>query len=228
MGSMSSSGEILESFKEDVLEALQDNLVCLLHHGSRAKGEARSDSDYDSIIVTRKVNEEVIGKLQTVFLEYPQFSSYLLSLSELKTVPKGQCLQFLYAKPVYGTLDVKLPTKEETVNYITHKSRDTLDTIRHMLIFPHSLERKTKLVYYSLKDVYICMSYMAFSETHKLPLTRKETITHFKQKRKQSLGIRLLKILESWDSYKEEIAKAPDPYLLLLEKFFRKLDVSRT
>jgi len=225
---MSNSGDILESFKEDVLEALQDNLVCLLHHGSRAKGEARPDSDYDSVIITRKVSEEVIRKLQTVFLKYPQFSSYLLSLNELKTVPKGQCLQFLYAKPLYGTLDVKLPTKEETVNYITHKSRDTLDTIRHMLTFPHPLQRKTKLVYYSLKDVYICLSYLAFSQKGKLPLTRKQTIAYFKQQRKQSLGIRLLGILDSWDSYKEEIAKAPDPCLFQLEEFFRKFHVSQT
>jgi len=224
---MSNSDGILESFKEDVLEALQDNLVCLLHHGSRAKGEARPDSDYDSVIITRKVSEEVISRLQTVFLKYPQFSSYLLSLNELKTMPKGQCLQFLYAKPLYGTLDVELPTKEETVNYITHKSRDTLDTIRHMLIFPHPLKRKTKLVYYSLKDVYICLSYLAFSEKGKLPLTRKQTIAYFKQQKKQSLGIRLLEILDSWNSYKEEIAKAPDPYLFLLEEFFRKLHVSQ-
>lgn len=222
---MSNSGDILESFREDVLEALQGNLVCLLHHGSRAKGEARPNSDYDSVIITNKVSKGVIRSLQTVFLKYPQFSSYLLSLDELKTMQKGHCLEFLYAKPLYGSLDVKLPTKEETINYIVHKSRDTLDTIRHMLIFPHPNERKIKLVYYSLKDAYICLSYLAFSETGKLPPTRKQTIVYYKQQKKQSLGVHLLEILDNWDSHKEDVAKTPESYLLLLEEFFRKLHV---
>ena len=222
---MSDSGDILESFREDVLEALQDNLVCLLHHGSRAKGEARPDSDYDSVIITKKVNKEVIRSLQDVFFKYPQFSLYLLSLDELKTMPRGHCLEFLYAKPLYGSLDVKLLTKEEVINYIIHKSRDTLDTIRHILILPHPIERKAKLVYYSLKDAYICLSYLAFSEKGKLPPTRKQTIAYFKQQKKQSLGIRLLEILDGWDSYKEDVAKTPESYLFLLEEFFRKLHV---
>jgi predicted nucleotidyltransferase len=224
---MSDSGDILKSLKEDVLEALQGNLVCLLHHGSRAKGEARPGSDYDSVIIARKVSKKVIRSLQAVFDRYPQFSLYLLSVDELKTMPRGHCLEFLYAKPLFGTLDLKLPTKEETVDYIVYRSRDTLDTIRHMLIFPHPLDRKIKLVFYSLKDAYICLSYLAFSEKGKLPLTRKHTIDYLKQQRKQSLGIRLLEILDSWDSHREKIAKDPDQYLFLLEEFFTKLCVSR-
>jgi hypothetical protein len=220
---MSEKGDVLQSFREDVLGALQSNLLCLLHHGSRAKGEARPDSDYDSVIVTKNISKEVITSLQTVFLKYPQFSLYLLSLDELKTMPRGQCLQFLYAKPLHGTLDVELPTKEETVNYIAHKRRDTLDTIRHMLTFPHPTERKTKLVYFSLKDAYICLSYLAFSEEGKLPLTRKQTIAYFKKKKKHRLGTRLLGILDDWDLHKEDVANTPDPYLYLLEEFFRKL-----
>jgi predicted nucleotidyltransferase len=222
---MSEKGDVLQRFREDVLEALQSNLLCLLHHGSRAKGEARPDSDYDSVIVTKNMSKEVITSLQTVFLKYPQFSSYLLSLDELKTMPRGHCLEFLYAKPLYGSMDVELPTKEETVNYITYKSRDTLDTIRHMLTFPHPTERKIKLVYYSLKDAYICLSYLAFSEEGKLPLTRKQTIAYFRKKKRHSLGIRLLEILDNWDSHKGDIANTPDLYLFQLEEFFRKLHV---
>jgi predicted nucleotidyltransferase len=222
---MSEKNDLLKSLREDVLDALESNLVCLLHHGSRAKGEARPDSDYDSVIITKKMNKEVITRLQKVFLKYPQFSLYLLSLDEFNTMPRGHRLEFLYAKPLYGSLDLELPTKEETVSYIAHKRRDTLDTVRHMLIIPHSTERKAKLVYFSLKDAYICLSYLAFSEEGKLPLTRKQTIAYFKKKKRQSLGIRLLGILDNWDSHKEDAANAPDPYLYLLDEFFRELRV---
>jgi hypothetical protein len=222
---MSEKGDVLKSLREDVLGALQSNLLCLLHHGSRAKGEARPDSDYDSVIITKKMNKEVITSLQRVFLKYPQFSLYLLNLDELNTMPRGHRLEFLYAKPLYGSLGLELPTKEETVSYIAHKRRDTIDTIRHMLILPHSTERKVKLVYYSLKDAYICLSYLAFSEEGKLPLTRKQTIAYFKKKKKYSLGTRLLGILDNWDLHKEDVANTPDTYLYLLDEFFRKLHV---
>ena len=134
---------------------------------------------------------------------------YLLSLDELNTMPRGHRLGYLYAKPLYGSLDLELPTKEETINYIAYKRKDSLDTIRHILTLPHPTERKAKLAHYSLKDAYIARA----------------TIAYFKKKKKHNLGIRLLKILDNWDSYKEEIAKAPDPYLFLLEEFFRKLRV---
>jgi predicted nucleotidyltransferase len=225
MCSKSTKTDLLQSFKEDVLQTLQSNLLYLLHHGSRAKGEARPNSDYDSVIITKRISKEVITSLQSVFLKYPQFSVYLLSLDDLESMPRGHRLEFLYAKPLYGSLDLELPTKEETVDYIAYKRRDVLDAIRHMLIISHAIERKTKLVYLSLKEAYICLSYLAFSEEGKLPSTRKQTIAYFTKKKKHELGIRLLGILDNWDSRKEDVGKAPDVYLFLLEEFFRKLHV---
>jgi hypothetical protein len=134
-------------------------------------------------------------------------------------------LEFLYAKPLYGSLDIELPTKEETISYVAYMRRDALDTIRHMLTLPHPTERRSRLVYYSLKVAYICLSYLAFAEEGKLPSTRKQTITYFSKKKKHRLGIRLLGVLDNWDSYKEDVGNTPDFYLFLLEEFFRKLHV---
>jgi len=220
--SMLNSDEILESFKRDVVKALQNNLVCLLHHGSRAKGEARADSDYDSVIIVKQMNKHVIKILKDVFSKYPQFSFYLLSLDDLETMPKSHYLEFLYSKPLYGSLELKSPTREDVINYINHRRRDLLAVIRHELILPHSDERKIRRVYLVLKDVYICLSYLAFSECGILPSTRKQTIAYYTKQKRHSLGIHLLKILDNWDSYKEDVIKNPDSYLLLLEEFFRK------
>lgn len=224
---MSNSDEILENFKHDVMKVLQDNLVCLLHHGSRAKGEARSDSDYDSVIIVKEMNKHVIEMLKDAFSKYPQFSFYLLSLDELETMPKSHYLEFRYSKPLYGSLELKLPTREEVTSYINHRRRDLLAVIRHEIILPHSDDRKIRRVYWVLKDVYICLSYLAFSECGILPSTRKQTIVYYTKRKRHSLGIRLLKILDSWDAYKEDVSKDPDSYLLLLEEFYRNFHPSK-
>ncbi|UCH31645.1 MAG: nucleotidyltransferase domain-containing protein [Candidatus Bathyarchaeota archaeon] len=221
------SNDLLESFREDVSRALQNNLVCLLHHGSRAKGEARPDSDYDLVIITNQMDKELIKTLQIVFTKYPRFSFYLLTLDELKTMPKGHYLEFLYAKPLHGTLKMELPTKKEVISYVNYMRRETLSILRHTLILPHSKERKVRLVYYFLKQVYICLSYLAFSESGTLPSTRKQTIANFRKQKKERLGIRLLGILEDWESYKEDVASNPQPYLFMLEEFFRKLHIKQ-
>jgi hypothetical protein len=66
---------------------------------------------------------------------------------------------------------------------------------------------------------------LAFSESGKLPPTREQTINYFKRKKKQKLGMRLLRILNNWDSNKEDVGSTPDPYLYLLEEFFRELHI---
>jgi hypothetical protein len=135
-------------------------------------------------------------------------------------MPPDHYLEFLYAKPLYGSLAMKSPTKEDVINYINYKRRDLLSAIRHRLILPHSDKRKLKWIYFNLKDVYIILSFLAFSESGILPPTRKQTIAYYKQR--HSLGTHLLKILDNWDSYQEDVSKNPDSYLLLLEEFFRK------
>lgn len=39
--------EILIRLRDDLLKALGDNLICLLQTGSRERGEATEESDYD-------------------------------------------------------------------------------------------------------------------------------------------------------------------------------------
>jgi len=130
-------------------------------------------------------------------------------------------LEFVYAKPLYGKLKMKTPTSEEVTQYLSQSRRDELFSIRHYLTLPHPTEKKAKTAYYWLKFVYVYLSYLAFIETGKLPATRKQTIAYFEHKRGYSQGIKLLRMLDSWTSYKDKVAKNPDRYLFMLEKFFR-------
>ena len=100
MAAVSSMDEKLRKFKNDAINALGNNLVCLLHHGSRAKCEAHLESDYDSIIIVNKMNSKVIKAVQNVLQSNPKFTTYLLSLCDLESLPKGHLLEFLHARPL--------------------------------------------------------------------------------------------------------------------------------
>jgi len=213
--------EILRKFRDDAITLLGSNLICLLHHGSRAKCEAHAESDYDFIIIVKGVNEKTIKSIYNLLQNRPRFTAYLLSLRDIESLPKGHLLEFMHAKPLYGECKVSVPTAEEVRQYLSYSRREELTSIRHWLMLPHPLERKARMTYYELKFVYVYLSYLAFTESGKLPPTRKDTIAYFKRRKGYSLGVRLLQILDNWNNYKDDLADNPDPYLFMLEKFFR-------
>jgi len=213
--------KILRKFRDDALTELGDNLVCLLHHGSRAKCEAHVESDYDSIILVKEVDEKTIKTVRDLLKKNPLFTTYLLSLHDIKSLPKGHLLEFVFAKPLYGDFKTEIPTSEEVKQYLSHSRREELCSIRHWLLLPHPIEKKAKVAYYELKFVSVYLSYLAFFETGDLPPTRKQTIAYFEHRKGYSQGVKLLRILDNWASYREKVAKNPDQYLFMLEEFFR-------
>lgn len=213
--------EVLRKFRDDAVKMLGSNLVCLVHHGSRAKCEAHAESDYDSIIVVKKVNIRIINAVQSLLQGNPGFTTYLLSLGDIEGLPKGHLLEFAYAKPLYGQVKVGKPSRDEVRQYISHCRRDELFSIRHWLVLPHPQDKKARVAYYELKFVYIYLSYLAFIENGKLPQTRKQTIAHFENRKEYTAGVRLLRIMDNWMLYKDKVAKNPDHYLFMLERFFR-------
>jgi len=212
---------ILCKFKNEAVDTLGGNLVCLLHHGSRAKGEARRESDYDVIVVIKEVNENVLKKFQNLYERNPCISSYVLSVRDLETMPKAHLLEFMYAKPLYGKIKLKRPTADDVRQYLGFTRREEMHRIRHYLLHPHPPEKKAKYIYYGLKFVSIYLSFFAFTESRKLPQTRKQTIAYFENKKAFSIGVKLLKILDNWNAHKDKVAKNPDYYLFMLDRFFR-------
>jgi len=217
--------KILQKFRDDAITTLGDNLICLAHHGSRAKCEAHAESDYDSIIIVKNVNANVIKIVRNLLQSNSGFTAYLLSLRDLEGLPKGHLLEFVYAKPLYGKIHVKMPTREEVMQYLSHSRREELSSIRHWLMLPHPPERKARVAYYEFKFTYVYLSYLAFIETGKLPPTRKQTIAYFEHRKGYSQAIKLLRILDNWTSYKDKVAKNPDHYLFMLEEFFRNASI---
>ncbi len=211
----------LRKFSKEAQTSLRGNLVCLLHHGSRAKCEAHAESDFDFIIIVKTIDEKTIRAVQSLLQCNLGFTAYMLSVHDIETSPKGHLLEFLHAKKLYGKFNVRMPSPEEVRQYLSHSRREELTSIRHYLILPHPTEKKAKVAYYWLKFVYLYLSYLAFMETGRLPSTRKQTITYFEDRKQFSQGVKLLRMLDTWVSHKGKVAKNPDRYLFMLERFFQ-------
>jgi len=214
-----------EDVKAKIMRAVDDNLVCILLTGSRVRGEEREDSDYDLAIVVKRIDGEVLTKLRNVFSSISNYSVYLLDDGDLKTLPKAQFLQFVYSKQLYGNFDYSLPSKLDVANYVETIRRDWLDRIRHYVVIPHPHERLVNALLPALKCVYLTLSYLIYRETGNLPRTRKDAIAILRKKEGNQLGMNLVKILEDWDSPKEEHLTNPVKLLLQIEAFFRTIEM---
>jgi predicted nucleotidyltransferase len=214
--------EILTRLREDLLKELGEYLICLLQTGSRVRGEAAEESDYDVFLVLKFIDSSLIERMQRVFSNYPNLSAYTVSEHEFKTLPRAQLLQLLYSEKLHGDIEYELPTTEEVRNYLGLMHREWLDRIRHYLIIPHPRETLAKSVHLAMKYANLYLSYTVFLETGKLPKTRKQITAYFNQRKKHNLGVQLLKILDGWDSRRSDVAQEPKYYLFLLEKFFRE------
>lgn len=215
----------LEDLKGRIIKALDDNLVCILLTGSRARGEGREDSDCDLVIVVNKIDEEVLTELRSIFSGITNYSVYLIDDGDRESLPKAQFLQFVYSKKIYGSFNYELPMKLDVANYVEVIRRDWLDRTRHYLVIPHPHERLVKALLPALKCVYLTLSFLIYGETGKLPMTRKETIAFLRQRGGNPLGLNLIEILEGWDSSKEEHLADPVKLLLQIEAFFRTVEI---
>jgi len=214
---------IVEVFKDDLLQALgPSNIILIYHHGSRVRGEARSDSDYDTILVLNEIDEKVLKKIRGVLSRHPTFQTYLLSRQDFEDLPHGQRLEFFEGQRLYGNLDLKPPSRKQVLKEIRRSRLQSLHYLRHYITLPHDEERRARLVYFQLKDAYFYLRSIAYYETGRLVSTRKELISKLTELRvDRSPATDLLQTLESYEEYKSKIGENPDAYLFKLEKFFR-------
>ena len=210
-------------FRDKLRSRLGDNLLCLVHTGSRVRGEARADSDYDFTLVVSEISRGVLDDIRDVLSDYSNISVYILDKRDLAYFPKAMCLQFVYSEKLYNEFGFPKPGAEDIDSYVNKMRRDEIDTLRHYLTLPHETVRVVKRIGLSLKYAYICLTYLVYKETGILPRTRLETIDYLEREGYQDLGVTLLKILENWSTQETTALGNHREYLYMLEEFWRTL-----
>ncbi len=65
-------------FRYKLRSRLGDNMLCLVHTGSRVRGEARADSDYDFTLVVSEIGRGVLDDIRDVLSDYSNISASTL------------------------------------------------------------------------------------------------------------------------------------------------------
>jgi hypothetical protein len=213
----------IKSLRNRLVSTLGDNGMCLVHTGSRVRGESRANSDYDFTLFVSKVDEAVLDSINDALTDYPNVSVYILDKQDLMNFPSAMYLQFVYSKIVYGTFSFPKPTNEDIVSYVNMMKREEIDVFRHYLTRPHRTDKLTSRIALSLKHAYIVLTYIAYKDMHELPKTIAETIGFYKNRNAKEAVI-VLQTLANLSSQADKIAENPRKHLHLLEQFWRTLE----
>jgi len=219
-------------FRDRLVSTLGENLACLIHMGSRVRGEARADSDFDFALVLSEIDKSVLDGIRDVIsdlqLEQSDISLYILDKQELDSPElPAEHLQFVYSEIIYGGCIIPKPSAEDIDTFVNMTRSEEKFAFRHYLIFPHNTKKLVRRIALSLKYAYFCLTYLVYKETGILPKTRIETINYLQKKdsSKLLLPITILKILEDWSVQETLATKKPRKYLHMLEEFWRTLEL---
>lgn len=63
--------------RDSLVSILGRNRTCLIHTGSRVRGEPRADSDYGFALIVSEIDKEVLDHVRDVLSNYSNISVYI-------------------------------------------------------------------------------------------------------------------------------------------------------
>ena len=154
----------LSEFVSRMVDAFGTRLVCVLHHGSWARGEGGPESDIDTIVVLDRIEAEDLDVYRGVVDAMPNAarwaSGLLNSAAELQASPRAELVQYFYGRKVlHGSLDgiVECPTARDLLEDVRWKASANLLIARHYLLFPHELRDRAHRLHYPFKECFYAL-----------------------------------------------------------------------
>ncbi len=226
----------VQAVVDQLIAALGDDLRALLWHGSWARGEAKPDSDHDLIIILRRIDDEVLLRLQRVFRGRQNWSTFVQSEEELRQFPADGRLQFHFgAIPLYGDFEpapwdgeniiADLRCLARSIRFecryrLLHKEPDYPDMEEHYRNFLRA--RNARMLRYAAKWAVLCLQRRELLHGRSYPITREE----LRSRLTDPDELAVVDIIDRWaelqPAYEEDLA----PLALKLDAFARRLVAS--
>ncbi len=233
---MKSATEVPAAVRDAVdalIATLGDDLSAVLWHGSFARGEAQPDSDHDLIIILRRIDDEVLLRLQRVFRGRQNWSTFVQTEEELRQYPSDGRTQFHFGLiPLYGDFQPPPFTRDNLLADLRVLARDIRFQCRYRLLHkePEYTEleehyrnflraRNARMLRYAAKWAVLCLQRRELLHGRSYPVTRAE----LRGRLTDPDDLAVVDIVDRWaelrPAYEEDLA----PLALKLDAFARRL-----
>ena len=178
----------MESFKENLLNLFNGNLLFLGLQGSYGRGEAKESSDIDPVIILRQCGKDEILKYRSYIDTLPEkdiLCGFVSSIDELRAWESADRAQLILdTKPLYGELTPHCPeiTHDDIIRAVQqgacaihHASSHNILHTRNWSILPElykSARFTIRMKHYLQSGVYVS----AFSELYAFVNEKEKTI----------------------------------------------------
>ena len=221
---------LLKSFVSLLKKAYGKNLVFIIHHGSWATGEAKPNSDVDTLVMLEKISRKELDALRAVLNQerYRKMTVLLFSRLDIDNFIPFSRHQFHYgAKLLYGECPLPQPTREEMIIEIKKIADEVGFWSKFLYTHLHLAENVARKMYWRFKEAIIALKVYVQWKTGEFPLTKarlKELLIDPKDKE-------IVTIIEGWDKNRQKYEKNPNPLLIkgleFSQRILKRVDTSQ-
>ncbi len=216
----------LSIFVKKLQKIFKSRLIFVGHTGSWARGEAKQESDIDTVVVLDYIDAEDLKEFRNIIKRMPDAGTYasgvLLSISELKALPRYDLMQFFYGcKILYGTVTgiIKRPSRKDMLDWIRVIAAENLHSARHYFLYPHNLRKVVHNLKYPFKNCFYALQTWILVENNKY-IARKNDILKFL---KDPDDKKVVIVAMDWKELENDRTKRPLYYIKLLERWSRRM-----
>jgi predicted nucleotidyltransferase len=221
--------KLLKSFVGLMKKTYGDNLVFIIHHGSWATGEAKPESDVDTLVMVKKITKSELDKLRRVLNQerYKKLTVLLFSKLDMDNFIPFSRHQFHYgAKLLYGKCNLPRPTREEMITEIKKIADEVGFWSKFLYTHLHLAENVARKMYWRFKEAIIALKVYVQWKTGEFPLTK----TRLKELLVDPKDREIVTIVEGWDKNREKYEENPNPLLIkgldFSQRILKRIDPS--
>jgi hypothetical protein len=212
---------------EALIASLGDDLAALAWQGSRARGEANSGSDHDLVLVMRRLDEELIGRIAEVFAGRGQWSTYIKTEEEMRQYPARGRQQFWHGiSLLHGDFEQPPVGRENLLADLRYFAAEIGQDARYRLVHYRGPERATadsarhsRFLYYQAKMALLAMKSRELLDGREYPVTR----AALRQCTTDPNELAIIDVVERWPEVKGDYERDFAPLGLMLDRFVQKL-----
>ena len=221
---------------DELIAALGEDLRALLWHGSFARGEATPESDHDLIIVLKRIDDDLLLRLQQAFRGRQNWSTFVQSEEELRQLPDDGRLQFHFGfQKLHGDFEPPPWTRENILAELRALARGIRFECRYRLLHkqPDNAPadqriaaiqgyRNARMLGYAAKWAVLALKARELLEGRDYPATRAELRARLSDPDELSV----LETVERWPELRPRYETDITPLALRLDAFARRLVAS--